>query len=79
MPRPRNALFSKDFSVMSEKELWEHYKACLIAHDWEHHYSDDYQVWFLGCDEASYIAKLKRKMFGLNSVLADDLYRTRGR
>ncbi len=79
MPRPKNQLFDKLLTGMSDEELWKHYEACLRAHDWEHHYTDDHQVWLLGRDEASYIAKLKQRVSALDIERAGALYRTRGR
>ena len=79
MPRPANPLFSKDFKLMTQDELWQHYEACLKAHDWQHEYSDDYQVWSLGFDESTYIDNLGERLHRIDRKRTLSLYESKGR
>lgn len=67
-------LFEVDTAPMTDDELWEHYEACLIAHDWTFNFSDDGRVWREGMDEQEYLNSIRERLGEVDLDRSQKLY-----
>ena len=69
-----NPLFGVKTHTLTLEKVWEHFEACLKAHDWTYEYSDDFRYWSKGNDERTHINHTKKVLEKHDAPRAVALY-----
>ena len=69
-----NPLFEIKTHTLTLEKLWEHFEACLKAHDWTYEYSDDFRYWSKGKGERDYINHTRKVLEKHDAPRAQALY-----
>ena len=71
-----NDLWDIDPASLETDLLWEHYEACLKAHDWTYMYSSNPEFLQQGRDQAEHIALTRKLTETEDSYRSDAVYQS---
>lgn len=74
MPATLDKFWKTNLETLNEEELWDHYKRCLMRHDWTFEYSDDFDVLSVGQEQAYHLREVRNAAAVFNEGRAMKMY-----